>query len=219
MRWVCVALCACGRWGFDRVADAPPPAYVQSNVFYDTGTTSSSVAFSKATSPGNLIVVTTGSTTSPPAAISDTAGNTYVNVIAYMNDDNGSWGHVWYATNITGGPDTISVSDVGSGNHTVAILEYADAVALDSAHSGAGTGTAQTSGDAFTSSASDLLVGFTHYPGGATWTPDAAYTIREVSQYDQVVDGLAGPPGPYAVTFTTATSITWDAHVIAFTPR
>jgi hypothetical protein len=217
----CALILGCGRVGFEPVADAPAPLprFVQSNVIYDVGTTSSSLAFGKDTTAGDLIVVTNGSTQTAPATISDSAGNTFMNVIAYKNPDNGSWGHAWYAANISGGPDTVSLTYTGGGNHTIVILEYANVVGFDVTHSLNGTGTAETSGDAITTAANDVLVGFTHFPGGAAWTPDMSYTIRQVSQYDEVVDGMAGPPGPYAVTFTTSSSITWDAHVIAFKPR
>jgi len=95
--------------------------------------------------------------------VADSRGNAYRKAIQFNETVDGTTLGVFYAENIFGGPNTITVSDTISGTLRFAILEYsgvAIANSLDGAAIAAqGTSASPNSGNLTTTANGDLLLG------------------------------------------------------------
>ena len=118
--------------------------------------------------------------------VRDSKGNTYQNAIQLnvtADVPNGDTAAIFYAENIAGGANTITVSDSISGSTLrFAILEYsgvATANSLDVAKAAQGTSTAPNSGNATTTAGGDLLLGAIMTAGGEAYSPGGGYKVED----------------------------------------
>src|SRR5207244_12601210 len=97
--------------------------------------------------------------------VTDSIGNTYHQAVLLnitVDTPNGDTLAIFYAENILGGANTITVSDTISGILRFAILEYAGVAtsnSLDVTASAQGTSASPNSGNATTTANGDLLLG------------------------------------------------------------
>jgi 5-hydroxyisourate hydrolase-like protein (transthyretin family) len=149
----------------------------------DAGTTTtSSLAFVNPNTTGNWIAVCIrGGWPGEVFTVTDSIGNTYRQAVLSSVNGLGTMG-IFYAENIKGGANTITVSDTTSATWRVAILEYsgvATSNSLDVAASAQGTSTSPNSGNASTTANGDLLIGEIGTKNAASFTVGAGYTIEE----------------------------------------
>jgi hypothetical protein len=147
-------------------ASAAPatPQFVQVGAKEVTSGTTNSLAFSSGNTAGNLIVVYAIWSNTNSVSVSDSGGNAYAAAGART-----TWGSNWsaqvfYAKNIAGGSNTVTVTFATAVNSFGAIYihEYAGidkASPLDVSTSAIGTSKAMSSGSVTTTNASDLLFG------------------------------------------------------------
>jgi hypothetical protein len=150
----------------------------------DAGTTSSStLAFASNNIAGNFIAVCVRAGKAGQVfAISDSRGNTYRKAIQFNETVDGTTLGIFYAENITGGANTVTVSDTILGTMRFAILEYSGIAltnSLDTTATGQGTGTSPNSGNATTSSNGDLLLGAISAANAAIFTSGSGFTTEE----------------------------------------
>src|SRR6266404_961940 len=197
----------------------------------DAGTTlSSSLAFPLNNTAGNWIgVVIRAGHSGQSFAVSDTRANTYQQAVLFnqtLDTPNGDTFAIFYAENIAGGANTVTVSESMSNNTLrFAILEYSglatsNSLDLTSTAVAQGNGTAANSGNA-TTAAGNLVLGEVISGLVATYTTGTGYTIEErvpAAPNTKLIveDQIQGTAGGIAASATLSPSNSWGAAVAAF---
>ena len=194
----------------------------------DAGSTTSAVlAFPSANTAGNFIVVAIrAGQAGQSITVSDSAGNTYRRgAQVNLTLDAATLG-LYYAENIAGGGNTVTVSDTLSGGTLrFSILEYsgvASTGSLDGAPSFAeGTSTSAASPPLTTGADGDLIVGMLSTADAATHTAGSGFVMQErvpsAGTKLSVEDRTQASAGPVTATGSFGTSQRWAALVAAFT--
>jgi len=162
---------------------APSIALVQ-HISKDAGTTSSSpLAFNANNTAGNFIAVVIRAGKSGQAfSVSDSRGNVYKQAIRFdMTVDAETLG-IFYAENIAGGANTITVSNTILGTMRFAVLEYsgvATSNSLDVSAVAEGTSASPATSTVTTNFSGDLLLGEIVTANPASFNSGSGYTIEE----------------------------------------
>jgi len=194
-------------------------SFSQSNgAFSNVAASTLSIAFPGNTAAGNAIVVGAACSNTTISSVTDTQSNTYTQAVA--NGDSA----IFYAQNIAGGADTVTVHFAASCNFSwLDPHEYAGLATtsmLDQETSATGTGTALNSGSVTTTQANELVFGYAFVQnalsqGGTGFTvrqPAPGVTTSNVMSEDEIVSAT----GTYAATFTQGTSGSWKALIATF---
>jgi len=192
----------------------------------DAGTTtSSSLSFASSNTAGNFIaVVIRAGKSGQVFTVSDSRANTYRKAITFnMTVDPDTMG-IYYAENIAGGTNTVTVSDTISGTLRFAILEYSGVAvssSLDATAVSQGISVSPNSGNAFPSLNGDLLLGEIVTADPATFTAGTGYQIQEFVPAEPSTklvseDQLQTAIGPVSATATLSAFTPWGAAVAAF---
>lgn len=141
------------------------PAYVQGNsAVPQTPQTTVPVTYTAAQTAGNLNVVIVGwnDTANSVVSISDTRLNTYLLAVGPTKRTAALSQSIYYAKNIAGGTNTVTVKFSGSANYPdIRILEYSGLDAFnpfDVAIGASGSSTTSSAGTITTTSASEVLI-------------------------------------------------------------
>lgn len=194
---------------------------IQANVKGDEGTGSSIAAsFASANKSGNFLIV--GGTVARHAgtlSISDTLGNTYILATAPVTDMvQDVTSYIWYVPNCKAGANTVTLTPAAPGALEIHISEWSGISAtnpVDSSASATGTGTTASSGNATTTSAGELIYGYTFLYNTAA----AGAGFTGITEVNGDLDEYEIQPtaGTVAATFTQ-TSGTWFARMVTFLP-
>jgi hypothetical protein len=163
---------------------APGPVTLVQQAGLDAGTTTSlSLAFPFPNAAGNWIgVAIRAGQSGQTFTVSDTRGNLYRKAVQLNETADVTTVALYYAENIAGGPNTVTVSDtLPGGTLRVALLEYAGlatANTLDGSASAQGTSAAPTSGPVTTTSAGNLVIGVLSTANPRTVTADSGHVLR-----------------------------------------
>ena len=196
----------------------------------DAGTTNSStLAFPSSNTAGNFIaVVIRAGRAGQILTVSDTRGNSYRTAIQFnvtTDTPNGDTLGVFYAENIAGGANTVTVADSINGSTLrFAILEYSGvglANSLDVVSTGQGTSATANSGNALTTANGDLLLGGILTGNPATYTAATGYTIEDrvpASPNTKLAteDQIQATAGTISAGVTFSASDSWGAGLAAF---
>ncbi len=152
----------------------------------DAGTaTSAALAFKSDNTAGNWIGVCVRAGHSGQIfTVTDSQGNTYHRAAQYdvtVDTPNGHTLGIFYAENIAGGANAITVSDTISGTMRVSIVEYSGVAAtnsLDVFAMAQGNGVSPNSGNATTTSSGDLLLGAISSSYSASFTAGNGFVIE-----------------------------------------
>jgi len=201
----------------------PPPGFIQGNAGPSTLQSSNSsvaVAYPAVQVAGHLNVVAVGwgDTTSTISSVTDTQNNTYTLAIG-PTSYNGLRQSVYYAKNIAGGSNTVTVKFNQSASYPdVRILEYAGADPnnpLDQKAAGTGTGTSTNSTSVTTTSANELIFG-TGTTGDAFSAAGSGFVNRMIDAFGNIAeDKTVTSTGSYNATATTG-SAPWIMQVVTF---
>src|SRR6202521_1580841 len=151
----------------------------------DAGTTTSSpLAFVGPNTAGNWIAVSIrgGLSSSQVFTVVDSNGNTYRQAAQIGFTSSAVTLAIYYAENIKGGANTVTVSDTVSGPFRFAILEYsgvATANSLDGTAMATGTSSLPNSGNVTTTASGDLLLGAVATTNPGTYTAGTGYKLEE----------------------------------------
>jgi len=192
----------------------------------DAGTiSSSSLAFSANNTAGNFIaVVIRAGKSGQVFSISDSRGNVYKQAIRFnMTVDSETLG-VFYAENIAGGVNTITISDTILGTMRFAILEYsgvATSNSLDVTVATEGTSASPGTGNITTTSSGDLLLGGIATANPATFTAGSGFFIEERAPAEPntkliVEDQRQSIAGTASAGASLGASDSWGAVLVAF---
>jgi len=152
----------------------------------DAGTaTSATLAFNSSNTGGNWIgVCVRAGNSGQILTVSDSRGNTYRRAVQYnvtADTPNGHTLGIFYAENIAGGANAITVSGTISGTMRIAIVEYSGVAAtnsLDVFAAAQGNGVSPNSGNATTTSSGDLLLGAISSANSASFTAGNGFVIE-----------------------------------------
>src|SRR6266571_4327311 len=194
----------------------------------DAGTTTiSSLAFASPTTAGNWIAVAIrgGLSSSQVFTVVDSNGNTYRQAAQIGFTSSAVTLAIYYAENIKGGANTITVSDTVSGPLRFAILEYsgvATSNSLDVTAVATGIGTSANSGSMTTTASGDLLLGTIATADAATYTAGIGFTIRDFVPAEPNTkliseDQIQTTAGIASASASLAASGNWGAVLAAFT--
>jgi len=197
----------------------------------DAGTAASaSLAFNSNNIAGNWIGVCVRAGHSGQLfTVVDSRGNTYHRAVQFnvtVDTPNGNTLGIFYAENIAGGPNTITVSDSASATLRIAIVEYAGVASANSLEMSAtaqGNGVSPNSGNATTTVNGDLLLGAISTANSASYTAGTGFiTLESVPAEpgtklftEQQVKAIAGTESTHA---TLAVADSWGAVLAGFKP-
>jgi hypothetical protein len=201
-------------------AEVVPFAYVQSNWHTAADEAFAAVDFINDQIAGDLNVVIVGWAAAPDVVITDDRNNVY-QVAQTARTQNSVGQTIYYAENIAGGPNKVSVAFQG-GSATfpdIRILEYAGPVREGAFLGGTtklGTGTGMSSDPLRVDAPHALLVaGFT--VGASTTDGGAGYTERINTDHgDYVEDMVITAPGSYSATATQSGATAYIVQLVAF---
>ena len=178
-----------------------------------------SLAFSANTNAGDLILVAFDySTAATPSSVTDSQGNVFTAVGNQLTSPGGVRSRVYYAKNIKGGADTVTVKLTSSSSWLELYLAEYSGLDLTnpidvqaSASGGAGT---VSSGDATTSYAGDVIYGFC--VGDWACSAGSGFTGRSTFNNNLIEDKTAGSAGSCAATGSATNG--WTMQMVALKP-
>ena len=200
-------------------AYAASAAFVQGRNAQVTSGTANTLAFSKANTAGNLIVVYVVWDNPGTVKVSDTRGDTYTAATARQNWGSNWSGQVFYASNVLGGTNKVTAT-FGTAITSFGIVylhEYsglAKASPVDVTASAVGTSASMSSGAATTTQANDLLFG-AGASGVTVTSPGTGFTARLTGLGNLTEDRIVTTTGSYAAT-ASQNANTWVMQLVAF---
>jgi hypothetical protein len=154
-----------------------------------------------------------------PAAVADSQGNVFTPVANPLTTPAGSLSSVYYAKNIKGGVDAVTVTLSATSRYLEVYLSEYSGInptnPIDTQAGASGSAGAVSSGAATTTAAGDMICGYCV----ADWTCTAGsgFTARSTLGANLVEDMVAGSPGKYAATGTATSG--WTMQMVALKPN
>ena len=191
--------------------------FVQAVAGATSGTAQSlSLSFPQNTAAGDLILVAFDfDTNSTPSSVVDSQNNAFVEVGSQLTSPGGTRSRLYYAKNINGGADTVTITlSANSAWLELYLVEYSGVHIEDpvDAQAGASGSTGSvSSGNATTTAAYDVIVGYCV----ADWvcTAGSGFTARSTFHANLIEDMVSGNPGNYAATGSANNG--WTMQMVA----
>jgi concanavalin A-like lectin/glucanase superfamily protein/galactose oxidase-like protein/Big-like domain-containing protein/IPT/TIG domain-containing protein len=212
--------------GVNFTVTAPPAAItLVQHASVDAGSTNSTtLAFAASNTAGNWIgVVARASNSGQVFNVSDSHGNIYKKAVQLNETVDGTTVAIYYAENITVGPNAVTVSDSIGGTLRIAIFEYAGVAfvnSLDVFSSAQGTSAAPATAAVTTTKNGDLLLGAISTANPATFAAGTNFTIRERVPASgsklAAEDRVQATAGSATASATLSASDNWGAVLAAF---
>ena len=196
----------------------------------DAGTTTSAtLVFPSANTAGNWVAVAIrAGNTGQTLTVTDTRANTYRRAVQLNDTVDQTTVAIFYAENIAGGANTVTVSDsLTGGTLRFAIFEYAGVAAgnsLDGVAAVQGSGTAPNSGTATSTTSGELVIGVISTANPTIFTAGNSFVVEEQVPASPnakliVEDSILATTGPVAADGSLATSDVWSASIATFRPK
>ncbi len=202
------------------IAAAIPASFVQAAASASQAAPKTlSLAFPANTQAGDfLLVAFNHDTNATPSSVSDSQGNAFTEVGNQLSSPGGALSRVYYATNIKGGADTVTVTlSANSSYLEVYLSEYSGidpTNPIDAQVGASGSAGAVSSGTATTSVAGDIIYGYCL--GDAACTVGSGFTARSTLNGNLLEDMVAGSAGSYAATGSATNG--WTMQMVALKP-
>jgi chitodextrinase len=196
-----------------------PPAFVQVNQNEISSGSKVSVAFNGVTTSGHTIVAYVIWSNIGSAAVSDSMGDLFVSVSA-PNIWSGTYSaQVFYATNISGGADTVTVAFRNSVSSfgVIYVHEYSGISVVnpvDVTAAASGSSATLNSGSATTTAANDLIFG-AGVSDNVVTKAGLRFGARDVAYGNITEDMTAVSAGTYSAT-ATHNGNAWGMQMVAF---
>ncbi|MGD0124662.1 MAG: choice-of-anchor D domain-containing protein [Terriglobia bacterium] len=201
-------------------AAVPPPAFVQAAASAAHGTpTTLSLAFPSSTRAGDLLLVAFDYDSSvTPASVTDSQGDVFTAVGNQLSTPGGALSRVYYAKNIKGGADTVTVTLSASSSYLELYLSEYSGIntsnPIDAEAGASGNAGAVSSGSVTTTAAGDIIYGYCV----ADWSciVGSGFNARSTLDGNLMEDETAGGAGSYAATGTADGG--WTMQMVALSP-
>ena len=194
-------------------------SFVQVAANAASGTSSSlSASFSANTTAGNLILVGFNFFTTTPSSVTDSQGNTFVEVGSQLTSPGGARSRVYYAQNIKGGADTVTVKLAGkTTSFEVYLTEYkgVNTTGPIDAQAGATGGSGSVSSGSVTTTAAGEMI-YAYCVGDSACTVGSGFTPRSTLRSNLIEDKPAASAGSYAAT--ASANAGWTMQLVALKP-
>ncbi|MGA2988481.1 MAG: putative Ig domain-containing protein, partial [Terriglobia bacterium] len=182
-------------------------------------TESFSLSFPNNTVAGDLVMVGFDFDTNATASsVSDSQGNAFTQVGAQLTSPGGTRSVVYYAKNIKGGADTVTVNlSADSAYIELYLTEYSgvnQTNPIDSQAGASGNAGPVSSGNATTTVAGDVIYGYC--VGNWACTTGSGFAARSIFDDNLIEDKTAGNPGTYAATGSANNG--WSMQMVALKP-
>ena len=179
-----------------------------------------SLSFPQNTVAGDLIVVAFDyDTSNTPASVTDSQGNVFTTVGNQLTTPGGARSRVYYAKNIKGGADTVTVTLSGSSSWLELYLsEYTGADQtnpIDGQAGASGAAGAVSSGNGTTTAGGDIIFGYC--VADYACTAGTGFTTRSNFNHNLIEDELGGAAGTYAATGSANNG--WTMQMVALKAR
>jgi hypothetical protein len=171
------------------------------------------------TFPGDLLLVALEyASDAAPASITDSQGNTFTPVGNQLSTPAGTLSRVYYASNIKGGTDTVSVTLSTNSSHLAVYLSEYSGIdpnnPIDAQAGASGNAGAASSGSATTTVAGDIIYGYCVADGACA--AGSGFAARSALVSNLVEDTLASGAGSYTATATATSG--WTMQMLALKP-
>src|SRR5579883_1727170 len=176
-----------------------------------------SVSFPSNTVAGDIILVGVIFNTNATLSVTDSQGNAFTQVGTQLISPGSNRSQVYYAKNIKGGPDTVTVTCSVSCYQEVYVTEYSgvdQTNPIDVQAGASGSAGAVSSGNATTTLAGDMIYGFCL--GDSACTVGSSFAARSTLNANLVEDMTAGNPGSYAATGSANSG--WTMQMVVLQP-
>jgi hypothetical protein len=152
------------------------------------------------------------------ASITDSQGNTFVQIGSQLTSPGGARSRLYYAPNIKGGADTVTIQLSNSSSFIeVYAVEYSGADPsnpIDGQAGAAGASNSVSSGATSTTVANDLI--FAYCVGDSSCTAGSGFATRSNFHNNLVEDVPAGNPGSYSASANADGG--WTIQMVAIKP-
>src|SRR4029077_19140087 len=161
-----------------------------------------SISFPSSTVAGDLILVAFDFNITATPSVTASQGNVFTEVGSQLTSPGGARSRVYYAKNIKGGPDTVTINlSANSAWIELYLTEYSgvdQTNPIDAQAGASGNAGAVSSGSVTTTVAGDVIYGYC--VGDSTCTAGSGFTDRSSFNGNLIEDKTAGNPGSYAAT-------------------
>jgi PKD repeat protein len=199
----------------------PPVALVQKASSITTGAASINTAFPSGVTSGDLIAVgVSGWPNAGTITVTDSLANVYTRAASVQLTSGNSFTALFYAKNIKGGADTVTVAGAASGTQlSMVIAEFSglDPVSpLDASAGASGSGNAPSSGNMTPTTAGDLVIGSNTHDATTVTTAGSGFSMIAIATEDgnthqslasEYALGASGSPQP--AIFSLAATAPW----------
>jgi len=197
-------------------------AFVQAANSVAGSAASLALAFGSNNTAGNMLLLTTRSSTGNPViSVTDSNGNDWQKISTFSNSTSSV--ALFYAPNCKAGANTVTLFRVAStGNISMVIMEYSGVNTLDqSATAGPTTSNSFSSGNITTTQANELLIGYgaNETSNGLTITPTNSFTLQtnaSNSGNSFLIDRVVSSTGTFAATTGFSSSVNWAGGIATF---
>jgi len=178
-----------------------------------------SLSFPSNTVAGDLILVAFDYNTSAiPSSVTDSQGNIFTPVGNQLSSPGGSRSRVYYANNIKGGADTVTVNlSANSGWLELYLTEYSGVSPtnpIDAEAGASGNAGTVSSGNVTTTMSGDMVYGYC--VGDWACTAGSGFATRSNFNSNLIEDEQAGKAGAYAATGSANQG--WTMQLVALKP-
>ena len=198
-------------------AVTPGVSFVQGTANSTTAKTIA-IPLTAATTKGNLVIVGFDFASTTFTSISDNQGNVFTQVGTEVTSPGGAKTRLYYARNIAGGSETISINLAATTSFLeVYVAEYTGADPanpLDVSAQNSGSSSSVTSGNATTTSLNDLLVAICI--GDSNCSAGSGFTARSTFHSNLLEDRAVTTTGAYAATASASKG--WAIIMAALRP-
>jgi len=174
-----------------------------------------SISFPSSSVAGDLILVAFDFNITATPSVTDSQGNVFTEVGNQLTSPGGARSRVYYAKNIKGGPDTVTINlSANSSWIELYLTEYSgvdQTNPIDAQAGASGNAGAVSSGNATTTVAGDVIYGYC--VGDWTCTVGSGFTARSTFNNNLIEDKIAGNPGSYAATGSATNG--WTMQLVA----
>jgi hypothetical protein len=197
-----------------------PVSFVQASAGATSGAASTfSLTLSSNTVAGDVLLVGLDFATSASfASITDSQGNTFVQAGGELTSPGGARSRVYYAPNIKGGADTITIRlNTNSSFIEAYAAEYSGAdpsSPIDAQAGATGSANGVSSGAVTTLVANDLI--FAYCAGDSSCTAGSGFAARSNFHNNLIEDMPAGAPGSYSASANADAG--WTIQMVAIRP-
>ena len=202
------------------IAASTSASFVQAAASAAHGTpTTLSLPFPSNTQSGDfLLIAFDHDTNATPTSVTDSQGNVFAEVGSQLSTPGGTLSRVYYAKNIKGGADTVTVTLSASSSYLELYLNEYSGInttnPIDAEVGASGSAGAASSGDATTTVAGDIIYGFCI--GDGVCTVGSGFTARSTLDGNLIEDETAGTAGSYAATGSATSG--WTMQMVALKP-